>query len=113
MPKPDRLTLARRRRSQSPRGILSSGKQREPAPAALTSSPDLAHWTIRRILLHHPDTAKQGFQYVDWLFDDDDLIAVCRTACDDGQGGAHSYHDANYLTFHRVLKFRAQTPEGP
>jgi hypothetical protein len=77
---------------------------------ALTSSPDLAHWTIRRVLLHHPDTAKHGFQYVDWLFDDADLIAVCRTAGDDGQGGAHSYHDANYLTFHRVMNFRAQTP---
>ncbi len=53
---------------------------------ALTCSSDLIRWEVRRILLHHPDTLSHGFQYVDWLFDGDDLIAVCRTAFDD-QGG--------------------------
>lgn len=76
---------------------------------ALTSSPDLTHWTIRCILLYHPDTAKHGFQYVDWLFEGDDIIAACRTAGDDDQGGAHNNHDANYLTFHRITHFRAKT----
>src|SRR5262249_16985968 len=36
----------------------------------------------------------------------DDIIAACRTAYDDGKGGAHSAHDANYLTFHRFANFR-------
>ena len=55
------------------------------------------------------DVAKHGFQYVDWLFDGPDIIAACRTAYDDGQGGAHNAHDANYLTFHRISSFRART----
>jgi hypothetical protein len=74
---------------------------------ALTASPDLMHWTVRRVLLHHPDVRTHGFQYVDWLFDGDDIIAACRTAFDDREGGAHNYHDANYLTFHRFKGFRS------
>jgi hypothetical protein len=76
---------------------------------ALTSSPDLLNWEVRCVLLHHTDTAKHGFQYVDWLFDGEDIIAVCRTAFDDGQGGAHNHHDANFLTFHRFANFRRLT----
>jgi len=78
---------------------------------ALTCSKDLTNWTVRRVLLQHPDTAKHGFQYVDWLFDGEDLIAACRTAFDDDQGGAHNFHDANYLTFHRIANFRRETAE--
>ncbi len=58
------------------------------------------------MLLYHPDPDKHAFQYVDWHFDDDDLIAVSRTAYDDGLGGAHNQHDANFLTFHRFHDFR-------
>ncbi len=76
---------------------------------ALVSSPDLKEWTVKCILLYHPDRAKHGFQYVDWLFDGDDIIAACRTAFDDGLGGAHNAHDANFLTFHRVKNFRGLT----
>ena len=78
---------------------------------ALTCSSDLQQWTIRRVLLEHADTAKHGFQYVDWLIEGRDIIAVCRTACDDGLGGAHNYHDANFMTFHRFANFRG--PETP
>lgn len=73
---------------------------------ALVRSPDLRRWEIRCILLYHPDVAKHGFQYPDWQFDGEDLIAAVRTAYDDGLGGAHNAHDANYLTFHRVEGFR-------
>ena len=76
---------------------------------ALTCSPNLTDWTIRCVLLYHPDVAKHGFQYVDWLFEGDDLIAACRTAYDDGLGGAHNNHDANFLTFHRFARFRQLT----
>jgi hypothetical protein len=75
---------------------------------ALIYSPDLRQWTVRQIVLHHANPDKYAFQYVDWQFDGNDLIAVCRTAYDDGLGGAHSYHDANFLTFHRVKNFRDQ-----
>ena len=73
---------------------------------ALTSSSDLLNWEVRCILLYHPDVARHGFQYVDWLFDGEDIIATCRTAFDNGQGGAHNAHDANFLTFHRFANFR-------
>jgi len=73
---------------------------------ALTTSPDLVHWTVHTVLLEHPDVARHGFQYVDWQFDGDDIIAVCRTAYDDETGGARNHHDANFLTFHRWKQFR-------
>jgi hypothetical protein len=85
---------------------------RRPSPGgvrntlALIASPDLRNWTVRSILLYHPEVGKHGFQYVEWLFEGDDIIAVCRTAYDDGRGGAHNNHDANYLTFHRFAHFR-------
>jgi len=76
---------------------------------ALTCSDDLRQWTVRSVVLYYPDTLTHGFQYADWLFDGEDLIAVVRTAYDDGLGGAHNQHDANYLTFHRVSGFRELT----
>jgi hypothetical protein len=97
----------------------NSGSRRRPATLrnilAMTSSSDLAHWTVRRIVLSHSDSSTHGFQYVDWLFDGEDLIAVCRSAFDDTRGGAHNYHDANFLTFHRFTGFRAsaQTSYAP
>src|SRR5262249_635473 len=73
---------------------------------ALMSSADLRTWRLRSVILYHPDVEKHGFQYADWLFDGDDLLVASRTAFDDGLGGAHRQHDANYLTFHRVKQFR-------
>lgn len=95
--------------------IIPEGWHRAGRPAsvrntlALLHSPDLRSWQIRCLLLHHPDAAKHGFQYADWHFDGNDLIAVCRTAWDDGLGGAHNNHDANFLTFHRWPGFRQLT----
>lgn len=76
----------------------------------LTSSTDLKTWTEHAKILrwrdglpiHRADTV--GFQYVDWQFDGDDLVAVCRTAWN-----GKSYHDSNYITFHRIPKFRTLT----
>lgn len=76
---------------------------------ALLRSTDLRRWEVRCALLHHPDQTKHGFQYPDWLIDGDDLIAAVRTAYDDGLGGAHTQHDANFLTFHRWKNFRQLT----
>jgi len=75
---------------------------------ALISSADLKNWRIESIILHHPDVKKHAWQYVDWLFEGDDMIFVSRTAYDDGLGGAHRQHDANYFTFHRIRKFRTK-----
>jgi hypothetical protein len=73
---------------------------------ALSSSSDLRTWQAHQILLYHPDVEYHGFQYIDWQFDGDDIIFVSRTAFDDDTGGAENFHDANYLTFHRITDFR-------
>jgi hypothetical protein len=74
---------------------------------ALASSPDLRNWTVRCVVLYHPDAKNHAFQYVDWQIEVDDLLVASRTAYDDGLGGAHRAHDANFLTFHRIKDFRA------
>lgn len=76
---------------------------------ALSASADLRNWEVRCVILYHPDVPRHGFQYVDWLFEGQDMIVASRTAYDDGKGGAHNAHDANYLTFHRVANFRTLT----
>jgi hypothetical protein len=81
---------------------------------ALIASPDLRTWTVRSLLLQHPEVAHHGFQYIDWQFDGEDIVFVSRTAYDDGpETGAHNYHDANYLTFHRLPRFRDRTMSDP
>lgn len=77
---------------------------------ALLHSTDLRTWELRCVVLYHPDSSRHGFQYVDWLFDGSDIVAVARTAYDDPHGGAQKAHDANFLTFHRIENFRAATP---
>lgn len=72
----------------------------------LTASKDLVHWEQRTVLLRHHDWKYHAFQYVDWVFDGDDIIYVSRTAWDH----AHSAHDANYMTFHRAKNFRNLSP---
>ncbi len=76
---------------------------------ALMCSENLRDWTIRCVVLYHPDVDKHGFQYVDWLFEGDDIIAASRTAFGEGANAAHRQHDANYLTFHRFKDFRNLT----
>lgn len=75
---------------------------------ALVSSPDLKSWKIERIVLHHPDFEKHGFQYADWRIEENDIVAVVRTAFDDGLGGSYNYHNANFITFHKVPDFRSE-----
>jgi hypothetical protein len=69
---------------------------------ALSSSADLRNWRLESIILRHEERKHHAFQYVDWLFEDDDIIAVSRTAWD----GSNSAHNANYMTFHRISNFR-------
>ena len=93
--------------------VLPKHGERKPSEVrntlALFSSPNLRDWTMRCILLHHPDAEFHAFQYPDWVIDGDDMLVASRTAYDDGQGGAHRAHDANFLTFHRFQNFRQLT----
>lgn len=69
----------------------------------LMSSDDLRNWTIRTTLHRHHDRMQHAWQYIDWVFDDDDIIYASRTGWD----GSHNAHDANFLTFHRIRDFRS------
>jgi len=76
---------------------------------SLHASEDLARWRHVRTLLRddlaHPwaeSVRLTGFQYADWHFDGEDIIAAVRTA----YRGAHNFHDANRITFHRIERFR-------
>jgi hypothetical protein len=71
---------------------------------SLLVSDDLYNWKVATDLLdyRHESSEKVGFQYVDFEFDGDDIIYLCRTAIND----AHTFHDSNYSTFHRIKDFR-------
>ncbi|MBR3894539.1 MAG: hypothetical protein IKJ35_05265 [Clostridia bacterium] len=73
---------------------------------SLVRSEDLVTWeTVCDLIDYRDRDAKYyGFQYVDFEFDGDDLIFLCRTAIN----GANSFHNANYSTFHRIKSFRSR-----
>ena len=77
---------------------------------SLAVSKDLRHWRRVKDMLFD-DTGLQpqysalltGFQYCAWHFDGpDDIMLLSRTS----YRGAHNYHDANRLTFHRFENWR-------
>jgi hypothetical protein len=70
----------------------------------LMRSRDLNSWEDAAVLYDFRDmnASKVGLQYVDFSFDGDDIIYLCRTAWN----GAASFHDSNYSTFHRIKNFR-------
>jgi len=76
---------------------------------ALMSSRDLRAWTMRSIVLYHPDVKVHGFQYPDWLFEGDDFIGASGKAYVRGEDVPPKQHDANFLTFHRFGRFRDLT----
>jgi hypothetical protein len=80
---------------------------------SLHSSTDLLVWQHVKTLLeddlglsHEESVRLTGFQYVDWHFDGEDIIYAVRTA----YNGAHNFHDANRITFHKLLAFRKLLP---
>ena len=80
---------------------------------SLISSPDLRNWTKRATLMEdrvedpQESPHRTGFQYIDWNFDGNDIIYLARTAYE----GAHRWHDANRITFSKVLNFRTLADE--
>ncbi|MEF3303022.1 fibronectin type III domain-containing protein [Paenibacillus sp. GYB003] len=75
----------------------------------LVCSDDLEQWTIVRDILDYEhngwpeDSKKVGFQYIDWMFHGDDIRFASRTAIN----GAYNFHNANYLTYHVIERFRS------
>lgn len=76
----------------------------------LTSSADLRTWREDSIILRWREgqmlsgSDRVAWQYLDWQFEGDDLVAVSRTSW-----GGQNYHNANFMTFHRVPGFRTRT----
>jgi hypothetical protein len=73
---------------------------------ALVSSDDLRNWTVHTVILQDDNVEKSGFQYVDWQFENDDIILLSRTSFFDGENYADNQHNANFITFHRIEDFR-------
>lgn len=71
---------------------------------SLLASDDLEHWYLVTDLFDYTDQdpLKIGFQYVDFEIEGEDILFLCRTA----MNNAHTYHDSNYQTFHRIENFR-------
>ena len=91
-------------------GPLEEDPQDHRNTLALSSSTDLRQWEVRYIALSFMqgkhltrENNKFGFQYIDWLFEGNDIIFVSRTAW--GWETPRS-HDANYMNFHRLPNFR-------
>ena len=67
-------------------------------------SRDLVSWELVCDIFDRRDADEKlvGFQYVMFEMEGEDIIFLCRTAIN----GAHTYHDSNYMTFHRIKNFR-------
>ncbi len=72
----------------------------------LCYSTDLNTWVQYKEIVYDPDPFFHGFQYVDWVFDGDDIAAVCRMACPETRGLPVRQHDANFMSFFRIRNFR-------
>lgn len=70
----------------------------------LMVSDDAINWSVLKDIYdyRHLDPQEAGFQYVDYEFEGDDIIFLCRT----GLNKPHGFHDTNYQTFDRVKNFR-------
>ncbi len=74
--------------------------------AVLCYSNDLINWVPFKTVVFDEDPFFHGYQYFDWVFDGDDIVAVSRTACPEERGLPVRQHDANMMTFHRIPNFR-------
>lgn len=72
----------------------------------LISSADLRTWREERVIITSDNPFFDGFQYVDWQFDGDDIVCVIRAAIEESRGLPARQHDANYLLFRRIERFR-------
>lgn len=72
---------------------------------SLMASDDLKSWRTVADLLdaRGKDPKKNGFQYVDFEIEGDDIIYLCRTAINEPD----SFHNSNYITFHKIKDFRS------
>ncbi len=81
--------------------------------AAILSSKNLYNWRIESFFLYSSRIDTDGFCYMNFDIDGDDMVLVSRTAwpvsgtSDNPRRG----HDSNLLTFHRLENFRTIRPD--
>ena len=73
----------------------------------LLYSTDLVNWVEAKDIIYNQDPFFHGFQYTDWTFDGEDIIAVVRTACPEKRGLPVRQHDANMIIFVKIKNFRS------
>lgn len=76
----------------------------------LLSSSDLREWREERVVITSDNPFFDGFQYVDWQFDGEDIICLIRLAMEESRGLPTRQHDANFMVFKRIEKFRSEGP---
>lgn len=74
----------------------------------LLSSSDLREWREERVVITSDNPFFDGFQYVDWQFDGEDIVCLIRLAMEESRGLPNRQHDANFLVFNRIEKFRTK-----
>lgn len=64
---------------------------------SLMVSDDCEHWEVKEDIMdmRDEDPKKFGFQYTDFIIEDDKILYACRTA----MNGAENYHNSNYIIF--------------
>lgn len=85
--------------------IRSSENKHDRNLLALMKSEDCINWKPVCYPIDFSDRPAQkfGLQYVDFIFDNDDIIFLCRTATN----GADNFHNSNCITFHVIKNFRS------
>lgn len=78
---------------------------------SLMVSEDLYHWELAYDVIdkHKEDPQYNGFQYVDFEIEGDDIISLIRV----GMNKPNSFHNTNYSTFLRIKDFRIPQREMP
>lgn len=85
--------------------IRSSKNNHDRNLLALLKSEDCINWKPVCYPIDFSDRPAQkfGLQYVDFIFDNDDIMFLCRTATN----GADNFHNSNCITFHVINNFRS------
>ena len=73
---------------------------------SLMVSEDLLNWELAFDVIdrHDQDPKYNGFQYVDFEIEGDDIISLIRV----GMNNPNSFHNSNYSTFLRIENFRSK-----
>ena len=80
--------------------------------AAVLTSKDLFNWKVEKIFLYSSLVNTEGFGYLNFDFDDTNMVVIARTAFQlPGETFPDRGHDSNLLTFHRLNDFRNLSPD--